>query len=147
MSSLSYFHLLLITLAAAAALLAIFLARRRWNSRPTRLRLLLEGEGTEYSQRLVSLLVFEEEFPNFCEILGLVLERFPLSRFESEPEFQAALEFLDHAACQPAAGERRKAAMCHIVRSFLDDPDVEYRCRPRLSPLVDQFLVEIDEAN
>jgi len=29
------------------------------------------------------------------------------------------------------------------VNTFVRDPDVEYRCRPHLKALVDQFLVEI----
>ncbi len=147
MGFLSYFDLLLISLVAAAALLGIFLARRRWNTRPTRLRLLLATENPPHasSQRLVSLLVFEEDFPSFCEILGLVLEKFPLERFEVNPEFRAALEFMDRAAYRTTDPLPRKSAMCVIVRSFLDDPDVEYHCRPLLSTLVDQFLVEIGE--
>jgi len=36
--------------------------------------------------------------------------------------------------------------MCVIVNTFVRDPDVEYRCRPHLKALVDQFLREVEIA-
>ena len=34
--------------------------------------------------------------------------------------------------------------MVVIVEVFLSDPDVEYRCRPRLRTLVNQFIREAE---
>ncbi len=142
----SYWHLLLISLAALAFFVAVFLFRRRWNTRPTRLRLLLgqPSDELESRQRLVPILIFEDQFPAFCEILGLVFERFPIERFDRSPDFHRALHYVSESAFQQVDARHLKAAMCEVVRLFLDDPDVEYNCRPLLSVLVDQFLREIE---
>lgn len=144
---LSYWHLLIVGLAAFAFFLVVFLFRRRWNTRPTRLRLLLNqpSEDLESIQRLVPVLIFEDQYPAFCEILGLVFERFPIKRFEESPDFHRALHYVTESAFRQVDSRHLKAAMCEVVRLFLDDPDVEYSCRPLLSVLVDQFLHEIEE--
>ncbi len=143
----SYWHLLIVGSAALAFFLALFLLRRRWNTRATRLRLLLSqpSEDLESIQRLVPVLIFEDQFPSFCEILGLVFERFPIQRFDKSPDFHRALHYVTESAFQQVDSRHLKAAMCEVVRLFLDDPDVEYNCRPLLSVLVDQFLREIED--
>lgn len=143
----TFLEFLLISVAAALFLIGAFLLRRRWTARPTRLRLLLEGESRRIAgveEILLPLLVYEDDFPSFTEIMGLVLETFPLSRFLGNAQFREALTFLDKAVYDNGGAIHLRAAMCQVVRVFLEDPDVEYHCRPHLSRLVDSFLEELE---
>ncbi len=146
---LSYPVLLLIFALALIALgIFLFIGRRRSAASPGELRRLLDsardGESLEDSQHLVPLLLYEDRFPAFCKILGLVLKQFPLQRFLQRSDFRQELEFL---AANPFSDTDSKdpiPAMIVVIEVFLSDPDVEYRCRPRLRPLVNQFIREVE---
>ncbi len=145
----SYAHSLLLAAGALTLLLLGFSLRRRWTRRPTRLRQLLSKKSRDpaYTEFLVPLLVFEERYPSFSAILGLVLERFPLASFMRDKEFRSALTFLSEAAFRDVNEESLRTAMCELVRHLLQNPDVEYECRAELSTLVERFLYEVVEGN
>lgn len=148
MPGLSYSSLLLIIAAAASVLVLLYLMRDRWRSQPDGLQALLEEEsqtaGELRCQMVIPLLVYEERFPAFGKILKLVLARFPLQDFLSEEGFREAMHFLSESVSKPAGEDKVAASMCLIVRTFVSNPNVEYRCRPRLQELLDQFLEEIE---
>ncbi len=141
----SYSTLFLVFTAALLLLTAMFFIRRRKWSAPTKLQVMLAKPRMPRDQLdyLVPLLVYEESYPRFCEIVSLVLQHFPLERFLTGQEFRSALVFLRKAAFSEPGRESVTTAMSVLVSSFLSDPDVEYRCRSQLRPLVDLFLQEI----
>ncbi len=141
----SYSTLLLIFTAALLLLTLMLVIRRRQRTEPTILqKMLAKPEVTEDQLKyLVPLLVYEESYPRFCEIVSLVLQHFPLERFLRGKEFRSALAFLEESAFAESSHQSVTTAMSVLVSSFLSDPDVEYRCRSQLRPLVDLFLEEI----
>lgn len=146
---LSYPVLLLIfTLALIALGIFVFIGRRRSAASPGDLQQLLDsaraGETLEDSRLLVPLLLYEKRFPAFCGILTLVLEQFPLQRFLQRSDFRQALDYLAANPFSETDSEDPIPAMTVIIEAFLSDPDVEYRCRPRLRRLVNQFIREAD---
>ena len=148
MPGLSYSSLLLVIAAAASVLVILYLMRNRWRSQPDGLQALLE-EGTEAGgdlryQLVIPLLVYEERYPAFGKILKLVFARFPLQDFLHEEGFREAMQFLSESVSKPVGEDKVAASMCLIVRTFLSNPNVEYRCRPHLQELLDQFLEEIE---
>ena len=146
---LSYPVLLLIFALALIALgILVFIGRRRSGASPGELRQLLDsaraGEPPEESRHLVPLLLYEKRFPAFCGILGLVLKQFPLQKFLQRCDFRQALDFLAAKPFSDTESEDPTPAMVVIIEVFLSDPDVEYRCRPRLRTLVNQFIREVE---
>ena len=146
---LSYPVLLLIFALALIALgIFLFIGRRRSAASPGELRRLLDtardGESLEDSHHLVPLLLYENRFPAFCKILGLVLKQFPLQRFLQRSDFRQELEFLAGNPFSDTDSKDPIPAMVVVIEVFLSDPDVEYRCRPRLRPLVNQFIREAE---
>ena len=148
MPGLSYSSLLLVIAAAASLLILLYLMRNRWRSHPEGLQSLLENHsqarGELHHQLVVPLLVYEERFPTFGKILQLVLSHFRLEDFIQERGFREAMQYLGESISQPSKPDKATAAMCSVVRTFLSNPNVEYRCRPQLQELLDQFLEEIE---
>ena len=144
----TYVHLLLAFAAAVAFVLVQLLLQKRRQTRPSRLYSLVNqsssADGPLYHDYLVPLLVYEEDYPSFMNILGTVLTRFPLERFLQEETFKNALADLRNGVFRSSNEQTIIQTMSLIVNVFLSDPDVEYRCRRRLKPLVHQFLKEID---
>ena len=143
----SYSTLLLIIFLAALLLLALMLVfRHRSRTEPSKLQEMLAEPKVPEDQLgyLVPLLVYEESYPRFCEIVSLVLEYFSLERFLKGQEFRTALVFLQDSAFSKSSRQSVTTAMSVLVSSFVSDPDVEYRCRSQLWPLVDLFLQEIE---
>ena len=144
----TYVHLLLIFTAALLFIVLQVLLRKPWRSRAAPIQALLnKTEASEkdlHEQYLVPLLAYEEEYPVFGSILGLVLERFPLSRFLQEEDFSRAFTFLRDSVFETTDRGNLAAAMGIIVHTFVRDPDVEYHCRTELKPLLDQFFTEIE---
>lgn len=144
------YPVLLLIFALTLIVLGIFLfiGRRRSAASSGEFQRLLDsartGEPLEDSHYLVPLLLYEKRFPAFCGILGLVLKQFPLQRFLQRSDFSQALEFLAAKPFSEAEPEDPIPAMVIIVEVFLSDPDVEYRCRPRLRTLVHQFIREAE---
>ena len=146
---LSYPVLLLIFALTLIALgIFLFIGRRRSAASSGKLQRLLDstraGEPLEDSHHLVPLLLYEKRFPAFCRILALVLKQFPLQRFLQRSDFCQALDILTSKPFSDAESEDPIPAMVVIVEVFLSDPDVEYRCRPRLRTLVNQFIREAE---
>ena len=144
----SYSTLLLIFLAALLLLALMLVVRRRNRTEPSKLQEMLAKPRIPEDQLkyLVPLLVYEESYPRFCEIVSLVLEHFPLERFLEGQEFRTALVFLQNSVFSESSRQSVTTAMSVLVSSFLSDPDVEYRCRSQLGPLVDLFLQEIESS-
>ena len=90
------------------------------------------------------LLLLEDRFPSFLAILSAVSQEFDVENFLSQEDFSGAFLELRDATFAGAPESTARAAMCHIVRCFLADPEVEFRCREPLSRLVDQFLTELE---
>jgi hypothetical protein len=146
---LSYPVLLLIFILTLIALgIFLFIGRRRSAASSGELQRRLDsaraGEPLEDSHHLVPLLLYEKRFPAFCRILVLVLKQFPLQRFLQRSDFSQALDFLTAKPFSDTESEDPIPAMVVIVEVFLSDPDVEYRCRPRLRTLVNQFIREAE---
>lgn len=146
---LSYPVLLLIFALALIALGSfLFIGRRRSDASRGELQRLLDsvpaGEPLEDGHHLVPLLLYEKRFPAFCKILVLVLKQFPLQRFLQRSDFRQALDFLAANPFSDTNSEDPIPAMIVVVEVFLSDPDVEYRCRPRLRTLVNQFIREAE---
>ena len=152
--SISYLYLLLALTGALLFILAQFLLRRPWQLKPTGIQSLLDQESLaeqelelELDQEyLVPLVIYEDDYPAFGNIIRLVLESFPLGRFLEESDFQEALISLRNSVFQSTNPQELVSTMCVIVNTFVRDPDVEYRCRPHLKVLVDQFLREVEIA-
>ena len=144
----SYSTLLLIFTAALLLFALILLVRRRNRTPPSQFQEILAKPRIPEDQLkyLVPLLVYEESYPRFCEIVSLVLEHFPLERFLRGKEFRTALVFLQNSAFSESSRQSVTTAMSALVSSFLSDPDVEYRCRSQLQRLVDLFLQEIESS-
>ncbi len=149
MPGLSYSSLLLVIAAAASLLTLLYLMRSRWRSQPEGLQSLLENDPQArsdlYHHLVVPLMVYEERIPSFGRILKLVLSHFRLEDFVQEKGFREAMQFLAESISQSSETDKAAAAMCTIVRTFLSNPNVEYRCRPHLQQLLDQFLEEIEQ--
>lgn len=126
----------------------LFIGRRRSAASAGELQRLLDsaraGELLEDSHHVVPLLLYEKRFPAFCKILVLVLKQFPLQRFLQRSDFRQALDFLAANPFSDTNSEDPIPAMVVVVEVFLSDPDVEYRCRPRLRTLVNQFIREAE---
>ncbi len=144
----SYSTLLLIFITALLLLALILVIRRRNPAEPSQFQEMLAEPRIPEDQLkyLVPLLVYEESYPRFCEIVSLVLEHFPLERFLEGKEFRTALVFLENSAFSESSRQSVTSAMSVLVSSFLSDPDVEYRCRSQLRPLVELFLQEIESS-
>ncbi len=148
MFSLPSYSQLLLVVSATVVLVAILISlRRRWFPNPSCLQRLLNrkdcGNQEEYHEYIVPLLMYEETYPAFGNILALVLARFPLTYFLRQEDIRSALTFLGAAVFQKAARQDVILAMSVIVKCLATDPDVEYQCRPNLSSLVNQFLKQI----
>ena len=146
---LSYPVLLLIFALALIALgIFVVIGRRRSAASRGELQQLLDsaraGEPLEDSHHLVPLLLYEKRFPAFCNILVLVLKQFPLQRFLQRSDFGQALDFLAANPFSDTDSEDPIPAMVVVIEVFLSDPDVEYRCRPRLRTLLNQFIREAE---
>ena len=150
--SITYLHLLLALTAALLFILAQFLLRKPWQLKATGIQSLLDQDSIveqelelELDQEyLVPLVIYEDDYPAFGNIIRLVLESFPLGRFLEEDEFENALISLRNSVFQSSHPKELVSTMCEIVNTFVRDPDVEYRCRPHLEVLVNQFLEEVD---
>jgi len=150
--SINYLPLLLAFTGALIFVLVQVLIRRPWQLKPTGIQTLLDQQGLaqqelelELDQEyLVPLVVYEEDYPAFGHIIRLVLESFPLGRFIEQDEFEEALISLRNSVFQSSTSHEVVSIMCVIVNTFVRDPDVEYRCRPHLKVLVDQFLKEVE---
>ena len=144
----SYATLLLISLAALFLLALMMVLRHRSRTEPSKLQEMLAEPKIPEDQLgyLVALLVYEDSYPRFCEIVSLVLEHFSLERFLKGQEFRTALMFLQNSAFSKSSRQSVTTAMSVLVSSFLSDPDVEYRCRSQLRPLIDLFLQEIERS-
>lgn len=144
---LGFSNFLILGLIAAGTLVILFFILRRSQPRQP-LQLLLETPQPTLDQQdvqtLLPLLLLENDFPAFSEILSLVLARFPLSRFLAQDEFRSALTEAQRHALQSGNPSLFVWAMCRIVQTFLEDPDVEFETRPHLSGLVDKFLNEVE---
>ena len=150
MLTFSYVELLVLQAVAGLILLGVYLIRKRWTPPPTRLQSLLGGAHPrlppEVVDYLVPLLVFENRYPGFSNILGVVLQRLPLSRFLRDETCKSNLTYLSQASSNVSDPQRIQLAMCQLVLYLLRDPDVEYYCRPQLAGFVDDFLAEIENA-
>ncbi len=142
-----YVDLLLIAGAALSILLILFHLRRKEISRVSPLEAVLaNSQGVmrrEQLDLLLPLLVLEERFPAFGRILALVIERRGIEQVAENPAFLEPARYLARATFSESAQQSLGGALCTIVRGFLDDPDVEYICRPELPHLIDQFIDEI----
>ena len=145
----SYVQVLLVfAVALVLVLVQILLKRNRWNHGTELQRLLANGNtGNDelYNDYLVPLLLYEEDYPSFVDVIGLVLHRFPLEHFLKEQEFARALTCLKDSVFQPSSRQTKVSAMCAVVHGLVSDPDVEYLCRDRMHVLVEQFLDEIGD--
>ena len=145
---LDYVDLLLIAGAALSVLFVLFHLRRKDLSRVSPLEAALAKSQDAMQQEqldlLLPLLVLEERFPAFGQILALVIERRGIEQVAGNPAFLEPARYLAQAAFSDSKQQPVGGALCHIVRGFLDDPDVEYCCRPELPHLIDQFIDEIN---
>jgi len=140
--------LLIASLALAFLVIAVVWLKKRSRGDSTLLRTTLAEPDLDFepfSEELASLLVFEGEYPAFLDILGLVFRKFSVARFSSNPEFRSGMEFLGRAPFQETNPQAVQSAICALVYALLEDPDVEYGCRPELHELVDDLLQQIDE--
>ncbi|HSR69971.1 MAG TPA: hypothetical protein VLU25_18735 [Acidobacteriota bacterium] len=142
MSLPSYSTALLLVAGAMLVLAGLYLSRRLWQVEGGGLQS-LPGNDPDYGEQIMPLMIYEERYPAFGRIAALVFGRFPLSRFLPDEDFRRALDYLSRQAFQEASSRSAEAAMCVIVKTFVSDPEVQYRCRP-LDELVDQFLAEIE---
>lgn len=143
---LDYVDLLLIAAAALLFLLLLFLVRQKQIGRRSPLERALsnsKGAAKTHQDLLMSLLVLEEQYPIFGRIAALVIERCGIRRLIRHPDFIEPARYLAQAAFSEQQSSVR-GALCHMVRGFLEDPDIEYKCRPELAGLIDQFIEEID---
>jgi len=145
---LDYVDLLLIAGAALSVLFVLFHLRRKDIARVSPLEAALaKSRGVMQQEQLdllLPLLVLEERFPAFGRILALVIERRGIEKVAGNPAFLEPARYLAEAAFSNIEQRSIGGALCHIVRGFLDDPDIEYCCRPELPHLIDQFIDEID---
>ncbi len=150
--SINYLPLLLAFTGALIFVLVQVLIRKPWQLKATGIQTLLDQQGLadqelelELDQEyLVPLVVYEEDYPAFGNIIRLILESFPLGRFIEQDDFEEALVSLRNSVFQSSPSQEVVVIMCVIVNTFMRDPDVEYRCRPHLKVLVDQFLREVE---
>lgn len=146
--SISYLYLLLAFTCALSFVLIQILLRKPWQPQRSGLQSLIRRdsplENDLYHKYLIPLLVYEEEYPSFGNILGIVFQKFPLDQFLSEKGFQEALTYLRDSVFKKSTQPDQVEAMCLIVHTLIRDPDVEYACRPHLKSQVDRFLKEMD---
>ncbi|HSR51163.1 MAG TPA: hypothetical protein VLV83_10075 [Acidobacteriota bacterium] len=138
-----YWLALLLVASAGLALTAIYLLRRRWRSSQEGLQQVDAQRHGDYEDRVLPLMVYEDRYPAFGRIAGTVFENFAVGRFLESEDFRRAQEYLTRGAFQPADRHSLEAAMCVIVKTFVSDPEVQYRCPP-IDQWVDEFLDEIE---
>ncbi len=147
MPGLSYSSLVVLILLALTFIVVVYMRRGRWRAVPGGLQSLQRSnQRTQreiYHDVVVPLMLYEEKYPAFGEILVLVLDRFPLEEFLKDDEFETAIQFLAAGVYGQPAESELESKMCAVVRAFVSDPDVEYQCREALHPLVDRFLAEL----
>ena len=146
--SISYLYLLLAFTSALSFVLIQFLLRKPWQPQCSGLQSLIRRdsplENDLYHKYLVPLLVYEEEYPSFGNILGIVFQKFTLEQFLPKKGFQEALTYLRDSVFKRSNQPEPVQAMCLIVHTLIRDPDVEYACRPHLKSQVDRFLKEME---
>ena len=106
--SISYLYLLLAFTGALLFILAQILLRRPWQLKPTGIQSLLEQESLADQELelkldqeyLVPLVIYEDDYPAFGNVIRLVLESFSLGRFLEESDFQEALISLRNSVFQ-----------------------------------------------
>lgn len=147
-SFLSYTNLLLIALAAILGLTVLYLVRRFRRPAGGELQEVLREEprtrAESYHDLVAPLMLYEDHYPAFGAVLALVLKEFPLERFlQRDQDFRRAITYLSRKVYDDSQDAAIVTAMCMVVQTFVSDPDVEYRCRPRFQECVDRFLEEI----
>ena len=146
--SISYLYLLLAFTCALSFVLIQILLRKPWQPQRSGLQSLIRRdsplENDLYHKYLIPLLVYEEEYPSFGNILGIVFQKFTLDQFLPEKGFQEALTYLRDSVFKKSTQPNQVEAMCLIVHTLIRDPDVEYACRPHLKSQVDRFLKEME---
>ncbi len=144
-----YLPLLIAIAGVVFVLICIVLFRDRWNTTPTRLRAVLGTRNPRIDpvdlEELAALLLYEESYPAFSELLGLVLSRFPLERLQRKTRFRENLAYLAEATLGQASQQEIEDAMCRVIGTLLEDPDVEYYCRPELQTLIDRFIHDLEQ--
>jgi hypothetical protein len=145
---LDYTDLMAIAGGSLAVLLLIYLARRRQINRISPLQAALDKIQPplepEQLELMLPFLVIEERFPSVGRILALVIRRRGFPVLTRNQSFTEPAQYLAQAAFSAGDEKTIGGALCHIVRGLLDDPDIEYNCRPELPELVDRFIEEID---
>jgi hypothetical protein len=136
---LSYSQLVLVFLSAAMVLLTVVLLCRR---RSTFASLPSSRPGLE-EDYFLPILVHETRYPSFTKILALVFNQFGSQRFLADPRVREAFDALRSAAFERSHPKRVISDMSLIVRTLISDPDVEYRLREDLPPLIELFLAEL----
>lgn len=146
--SISYLYLLLAFTCALSFVLIQILLRKPWQPQCSGLQSLIRRnsplENDLYHKYLVPLLVYEEKYPSFGNILGIVFQKFPLNRFLPEKGFQEAMTYLRNSVFKRSNQPDQVQAMCLIIHTLIRDPDVEYACRPHLRSQVNRFLKEME---
>jgi len=144
--SINYLHILL-AFTVALLFVAFHVLMRVWRSDTSGIQDFLGERNNDESEPdheyLVPLMVYEEKYPAFGQILELVLKSFPLKRFRQEKTFEQALKYLHDSVFTASTSEDMVWAMSHIVNTFVSDQDVAYEYRPNLETLVSQFLEEV----
>jgi hypothetical protein len=147
----TYTQFIVLGAFAVLFLVAAIVVRRRWDSPPSRLRQLLARPPAHHSadqlDSLAGLLIFEDTHRAFVDLLGLVLAKFSLGYFEDEESFAQALDFLNRAALEPVNPVAVQSAMCHMVQCLVENPDVEYACRPEFDELLSSFLLQAESSS
>ena len=91
--SITYTHILL-ALTATLSVAVLLVLTTVWNSKPSGIQNLLsrydENEIEPDHTYLISLMIYEEAYPAFGEIIELVLTRFPLKYFSQKSGFDNA---------------------------------------------------------
>lgn len=145
--SITYTHILL-ALTATLLVAVLLVLTTVWNSKPSGIQNLLsrydENEIEPDHTYLISLMIYEEAYPAFGEIIELVLTRFPLRYFSQKSGFDNALHYLHDSVLEESNSKDLVWAMAHIVNTFVSDPDVASECRPYMEPLVAQFLEQTE---
>jgi len=145
--SVGYVPWILAVTVSLALLLIKILAKINERAHHSNLEILLATGGATKDELcheyLAPLLLYEEEYPSFTNILSMVLSKFPLERFTGEDDFQEALVYLRDSVFKSPNREQIVSAMCQVVSGLVRDPDVEYTYRERIHTLVENFLEEI----
>ena len=143
----NYLDLLLLAGSSLLVLFFLVFLRRREISHASPLEQAISTTRGEIPQeildQLLPLLVLEERFPAFGKIVALVLSRRGIEEITQRESFIEPASYLAQATFSEKIKTPLRGALCHMVRGFLDDPDVEYSCRPELADLVDEFIDEV----